>query len=75
MSEGAACAIVVRGERVEDFRKDAVNVKAIWIAADPGESFLHQGYDYTHVETTTRAAIRAYKEVDIINPREQINLM
>lgn len=75
VSDGAACAIVVRAEKAKDFRKDPVYVKAIQIAADSGQSFLHQGYDYTHVETTTRAAIRAYKEADITNPREQINLM
>ena len=43
--------------------------------AEPGESLMYTGYDYTHVETTHRAAIRAYQEAGIGNPREEIDMM
>ncbi len=75
VSDGAAAAIVVRADRAKEFRADPVYVKSIQIAADSGESLLYTNYDYTHVETTTRAAIRAYEEAGIKNPRKEINLM
>lgn len=36
---------------------------------------MYKGYDYTHVETTYRAAIKAYQETEIKNPREEITMM
>ena len=36
---------------------------------------MYKGYDYTHVETTYRAAIKAYQEAEIKNPREEITMM
>ena len=35
---------------------------------------MYTDYDYTHVETTTRAAVRAYAEAGIKNPREEISM-
>ena len=35
----------------------------------------HQSWDGAHVETTTRAGIKAYKEAGITNPREEISMM
>ncbi len=75
VSDGAAAAIVVRADKAKQYRKDPIYVKAVQIAADSGEDLLHQAYDYTHVETTVRAAVRAYKEAGIKNPREEISMM
>jgi acetyl-CoA C-acetyltransferase len=75
VSDGAAAAIVTRADIAKKFRPDPVYVKAIQIAMESSASLLYQDYDYTHVETTGRAAVRAYKEAGISNPREQINLM
>jgi len=75
VSDGAAAAIVVRADRAKEFRKDPIYVKALQIAVDSGEDLWHQAYDYTHVETTVRAATRAYKEAGITNPREEISMM
>lgn len=75
VSDGAACAIVVRAEKAKEFRKDPVYVKALQVSVENGESFMRSTYDYTHVETTYRAAINAYKEAEIRNPREEINLI
>ena len=75
VSDGSAAAIVCRADMAKKFRADPIYVKALAVAADSGESLLHQSYDYTHVETTVRAAAKAYKEAGIKNPREEINLM
>jgi len=75
VSDGAAAAIVCRADMAKSFRKDPIYVKAIQISGESGQSFIHQSYDYTHVETTRRAAIAAYKEAGIKNPRKEINLM
>jgi len=75
VSDGAAAAIVVRADKAKNFRSDPVYVKSIQIAADSGESLSYPNYDYTHVETTYRAALRAYEEAGIKNPRKEVNMM
>jgi acetyl-CoA C-acetyltransferase len=75
VSDGAACAIVVRSEDAKKFRKDPIYVKSLQIAMTSGEEMAYQGWDQTHVETTCRGAIRAYEEAGITNPREEISMM
>jgi acetyl-CoA C-acetyltransferase len=75
VSDGAAAAIIVRAEMAKNFRPDPIYVKALQIAADSGESLMYNRYDYTHVEPTTRAAMKAYEEAGIKNPREEISMM
>ena len=74
VSDGAAVAIVVRADMAKKFRQDPVYVKALQIAGSSGEEVMYTDYDYTHVETTTRAAARAYEEAGIKNPREEISM-
>ncbi len=74
VSDGSAAAIVVRAEDAKKFRPDPVYIKALQIAASSGEDMLYTDYDYTHVESTTRAAIKAYEEAGIKNPREEISM-
>lgn len=75
VSDGAAAAIVCRADMAKQFRPDPIYVKALSVVADSGEDLLFQKYDYTHVETTVRAAAKAYQEAGIKNPREEISLM
>lgn len=75
VSDGAAAAIVVSADIAKSFRPDPVYVKALQISVDSGESIMHTGYDYTHVEPTYQAALRAYQEAGITNPREEISMM
>jgi acetyl-CoA C-acetyltransferase len=75
VSDGAAAAIVVRADQAKNFRPDPIYVKSIQIAADSGESLSYPNYDYTHVETTYRAAVKAYEEAGIKNPRKEVNMM
>jgi len=75
VSDGASAAIVVRANMAKGFRPDPVYVKAIQISPDSGESLIYDKYDYTHIETTYQAAIRAYREAGVRKPREEINLL
>jgi acetyl-CoA C-acetyltransferase len=75
VSDGAAAAILTRADMAKSFRPDPIYIKALQVAADSGESLIYNGYDYTHVETTYRAATRAYQEAGIENPRQEISMM
>ena len=74
VSDGSAAAIVCRADMAKQFRSDPVYVKSLQIAATSGEEQMYTDYDYTHVETTTRAAVRAYAEAGIKNPRDEISM-
>jgi acetyl-CoA C-acetyltransferase len=75
VSDGAAAAILVRADMAKNFRPDPVYVKALQVSSVSGEDLMYTDYDYTHVETTTRTAMRAYQEAGIKNPREEISMM
>ena len=75
VTDGSAAAIIVRADRAKEFRTDPIYIKALQIAVSPEEEFRYQKWDGTHVETTVRAAVRAYQEAGIKNPREEISLM
>ncbi|MBE0415255.1 MAG: acetyl-CoA acetyltransferase, partial [Dehalococcoidia bacterium] len=69
-SDGAAAAIIVRAEDAKKFRPDPVYIKALQIATSSGEEMLYDD-DWTHVESSVRAARSAYQEAGISNPRQQ----
>ena len=74
VSDGAAAAIVCRADMAKKFRQDPVFVKALQIACSSGEEMLYTKWDGSHVETTSRAGIAAYKEAGIKNPREEVSM-
>jgi acetyl-CoA C-acetyltransferase len=74
VSDGSAAAIVVRAKEAKKFRPDPVYVKALQIAISSGEEIQYTDFDMAHVESTTRAAARAYKEAGIKNAREEISM-
>ena len=77
VSDGAAAAIVTTPEIAKSLRRGKeppIFVKALQIAMSPADGNYSQEYDWTHVETTVRAAERAYKEAGITNPCEQISM-
>jgi acetyl-CoA C-acetyltransferase len=74
VADGAAAAIIVRAEDAHKYRKDPMYVKALSIAAGPGDGKLRQDYDFTTIKENVAAATAAYKEAGIQNPREEIHL-
>ncbi|NQT47503.1 MAG: acetyl-CoA acetyltransferase [Chloroflexi bacterium] len=75
VSDGSAAAIVCRADMAKNFRDDPVLIKSLQIAASSGEELMYTDYDYAHVDSTCRAAPRAYEEAGITNPREEISMM
>ena len=75
VTEGAAAAIIVRGDDAKAIRPDPLYVKALQVAVSPEEEFRFQSWDGTHVETTYRCGARAYEEAGIKNPREELSMM
>ncbi len=75
VTDGAAAAIVVRADMAKSFRPDPVYTKALQIAVESGASLMYTDYDYTHVEPSYRAAIKAYEEAGIKTPRQEISMM
>ncbi|MEM2204731.1 MAG: acetyl-CoA acetyltransferase [Candidatus Hadarchaeales archaeon] len=74
VSDGAAAAIVVRAEKAREYREDPIYVKAMQVATTSGEELLYR-WDGTHVETTVRAARRAYQEAGVEDPRRELDLL
>jgi len=75
VSDGAACAIVTRPEIARRRQESPVKVKALQVAVTSGEEQAWTGWEGTHVETTRRAADRAYREAGIDEPRRQLSLL
>ena len=75
VSDGAAAAIVVPAEKAKDFRPDPIYVKALQLSLTPATGIGHQSWNGIHLQETQIAGIKAYKEADISNPREEIDLM
>lgn len=74
VSDGAAAAIITRGDQARTFRDDPVYVKALTITSGPWEVLKGNRYDYTHVEENVRSAQKAYAEAGIKNPRQEISM-
>ncbi|MFC1918727.1 acetyl-CoA acetyltransferase [Chloroflexota bacterium] len=77
VSDGAAAAIVTTPEIAKKLRKGKeppIFIKALQIAMAPRDGNYNTKFDYTHVETTVRAAQAAYKEAGVTNPRDQISM-
>jgi acetyl-CoA C-acetyltransferase len=58
----------------KSFRPDPVYIKALQICLGPNDGQVRSDFDYTHVEETYRAGIKAYEEAGIKNPREEISM-
>ncbi|WP_047150467.1 acetyl-CoA acetyltransferase [Aneurinibacillus tyrosinisolvens] len=74
VADGAAAAIIVRTEDAHKYRKDPMYVKALSIAAGPGDGRLRQDFDFTSIRENMAAAAAAYREAGITNPREEIHM-
>ncbi|MBN1571574.1 MAG: acetyl-CoA acetyltransferase [Deltaproteobacteria bacterium] len=77
VSDGAACAIVTTPEIAKKIKpnEDPTLVKALQIAITSGEEMWYDNWDGAHVETTTRAAAKAYAEAGVKTPRDEISMM
>ncbi|MEW9677200.1 acetyl-CoA acetyltransferase [Lentibacillus sp. L22] len=74
VADGAAAAIIVRTEDAPKYRNDPMYVKALSIAAGPGDGRMTQDFDFTSIQENIAASTAAYKEAGILNPHEEIDM-
>ena len=59
----------------KELRPDPIYIKALQISVTSGEEAMYDNWDGAHVEPTYRAAIAAYQEGRITDPRKELSLM
>jgi acetyl-CoA C-acetyltransferase len=74
VSDGSACALIVRAEDAEKYCDKPMYVKALSMVAGPASGPIDPSYDYTTFHEVTRCAADAYAQAGIERPREQISM-
>ncbi|WP_320671879.1 acetyl-CoA acetyltransferase [Patulibacter defluvii] len=74
VSDGAACALIVRAEDAHEYTDRPVFVKALSFAAGPARGPMDPDYDHTTFEEVVRTARDAYVQAGIDDPRTAIDL-
>jgi len=77
VSDGSAAAIVTTPEIAKSLKKnqEIIKVKSLQIAASSGEEAMYTEWDGAHMMTGAAAAVRAYQEAGIKDPRKEISMM
>ncbi len=74
ISDGSAAAIITTPEIAKGLRRDYVLVKAIGLTCGAFQGVQQGIYDFVHIEENVTAAQMAYREADIKNPRQEVDL-
>jgi acetyl-CoA C-acetyltransferase len=74
VSDGAACAVIVRAEDAERYTDRPMYVKALSMVAGPASGPIDPSYDYTTFHEVARCAADAYQQAGVERPREEISL-
>src|SRR5438270_4581474 len=74
VSDGSACALIVRAEDAHEYCDDPLYVKALSFVAGPGTGPTDPAYDYSTFLEVARCAEDAYAQAGISDPRNQISL-
>ena len=75
VSDGCACAIIMRTQDALKHRKDPMFVKCADFAAGPGTNEICTGYDYTSIGETAHMAPAAYKHANIADPCKELDIV
>jgi acetyl-CoA C-acetyltransferase len=74
VSDGAACALIVRAEDALRYTDRPIYVKALSVIAGPASGPIDAGYDYTTFNEVVACARDAYAQAGIVEPRRQLSL-
>jgi acetyl-CoA C-acetyltransferase len=74
VSDGAACALIVRAEDAYSYTQTPVFVKALSMIAGPASGPIDPSYDYTTFPEVVACVADAYAQAAITKPREQLSL-
>jgi len=72
VSDGSACAIIVRAEDAHKYCENPLYVKALSFTAGPAWGPMDPDYDYTTFLEVERCAQDAYQQAGVTDPRGQI---
>jgi acetyl-CoA C-acetyltransferase len=73
-SDGSACAIITRADRVGSFRSDPVFLKGFGISMDSLLPHLRPGFDWINFNALIDSSRKAYEMAGIKNPREELDV-
>ena len=73
VSDGAACALIVRAEDAHKYTDTPMYVKGLALAAGPGLGGMDPDYDYTTFPEVVRSASDVYHQAGITDPRSEIS--
>jgi len=73
-SDGSACAIITRADRVGSFRSDPVYLKGFGISMDSLLPHLRPGFDWINFNALVDSSRKAYEMAGIKNPREELDV-
>ncbi len=76
-TDGAACVVMVRSEDVDKSKHNPVYIDGIGLSVSTGWDlpFFDPKYDFLSFQATKDAAAMAYKQAEISNPIDQIDLI
>jgi acetyl-CoA C-acetyltransferase len=72
VADGAAAAILVRAEDALRYTDKPVYVKALSFVAGSGSGLIDPHYDYTHFPECEAAALDAYAQAGVTDPRHEL---
>lgn len=73
VSDGAACAVIVRAEDALKYTDTPLYVKGLSLTAGPGRGAVDPDYDFTTFPEVVASAQDAYSQAGITDPRTQIS--
>jgi acetyl-CoA C-acetyltransferase len=73
VSDGAACAVIVRAEDALNYTDTPLYVKGLSLTAGPGRGATDPDYDFTTFPEVVASAKDAYAQAGITDPRAQIS--
>ncbi|MGW5113095.1 acetyl-CoA acetyltransferase [Nocardia sp. NPDC004123] len=73
VSDGAACAVIVRAEDALKYTDTPLYVKGLSLTAGPGRGAVDPDYDFTTFPEVVASAEDAYAQAGITEPRTQIS--
>jgi acetyl-CoA C-acetyltransferase len=74
VSDGSACALIVRAEDALNYTDRPMYVKGLAMVAGPASGTIDPSYDYTTFPEVARCAQDAYQQAGVTDPRAQISL-
>ncbi|WP_067904410.1 acetyl-CoA acetyltransferase [Nocardia vaccinii] len=73
VSDGAACAVIVRAEDALNYTDTPIYVKGLSLTAGPGRGAVDPDYDFTTFPEVVASAADAYAQAGITDPSTEIS--